>query len=144
MHPILIVIDNFQDWKAYSPSDNVVSVQDYLSQDERYKLPNTHVINLCRSYKYLSNGYYCSLLAEARDHKVIPSVRSINDLSNKSLYSLDIDDLNQILEKLFQDRQIDSDLLTVKLFFGNSDIPELEHLGWQIYSALTMCLPPRP
>lgn len=133
MHPILIVIDNPQDWKAYSPSDNVVSVQDYLSQDARYKLPNTHVINLCQSYKYLTNGYYCSLLAEARNHKVIPSVRTINDLSNKSLYSLDIDNLNQILEKLLQDKQIDSDSQTIKLFFGKPDIPELEHLGRQIY-----------
>lgn len=133
MHPILIVLDSPQDWKAYSPSDNVISVQDYLSQDERYKLPNTHVINLCRSYKYLTNGYYCSLLAEARNHKVIPSVRSINDLSNKSLYSLDIDNLNQILEKLLQNRQIESDSQTIKLFFGKPDIRELEHLGRQIY-----------
>lgn len=100
MHPVLIVVDNPHDWKAYSPSDKVISVQDYLSHDEQFKLPNTHVINLCRSYKYLTNGYYCSLLAEARNHKVIPSVRSINDLSNKSLYSLDIGNLNQILEKL--------------------------------------------
>ena len=31
--------------------------------------------------KYLSQGYYCSLLAEARQHKVLPSVNTINDLS---------------------------------------------------------------
>ena len=31
------------------------------ADDER-----TQVINLCRSYKYLGHGYYCSLLAEAR------------------------------------------------------------------------------
>ena len=133
MHPVLIVVDNPQDWKAYSPSDNVVSVQDYLSRDEQFKQPNTHVINLCRSYKYLTNGYYCSLLAEARNHKVLPSVRSINDLSNKSLYSLDIDNLNQILEKLLQDRQIDSDIQKIKLFFGSTDIPQLENLGRQIF-----------
>lgn len=133
MHPVLIVLDNPQDWKAYYPSENVISVQDYLSQDERYKLPNTHVINLCRSYRYLTNGYYCSLLAEARNHKVIPSVRSINDLSNKSLYSLDIGDLNQLLEKALQNRKIESDSWSIKLFFGNPDIEELGNLGRQIY-----------
>jgi glutathione synthase/RimK-type ligase-like ATP-grasp enzyme len=133
MHPVLIVVDNPQDWKAYYPSESVISVQDYLSQNERFKLPNSHIINLCRSYKYLTNGYYCSLLAEARNHKVIPSVRSINDLSNKSLYSLDISNLNQILEKALQNRQIDSDSWSLKLFFGNPDIEELGNLGRQIY-----------
>lgn len=133
MHPVLIVVDNPHDWKAYSPSDKVISVQDYLSHDEQFKLPNTHVINLCRSYKYLTNGYYCSLLAEARNHKVIPSVRSINDLSNKSLYSLDIGNLNQVLEKLMHDRRIGSDTQTMKLFFGSPDIPQLENLGRQIF-----------
>jgi len=133
MHPALIVVDNPQDWKAYSPSENVVSVQDYLSSDELYKQPNTHIINLCRSYKYLTNGYYCSLLAEARNHKVIPSVRSINDLSNKSLYSLDIGNLNQILDKALLDRQVESDNWTIKLFFGNPDIDQLDNLGRQIF-----------
>jgi len=133
MQPALIVVDNPQDWKAYSPSENVISVQDYLSSDEQYKQPNTHIINLCRSYKYLTNGYYCSLLAEARNHKVIPSVRSINDLGNKSLYSLDIGNLNQILDKALLDRQIDSDSWTIKLFFGNPDIEQLDNLGRQIF-----------
>ena len=133
MHPVLIVVDNPQDWKAYSPSENVISAQEYLSDNKQYKLPNTHVINLCRSYKYLTNGYYCSLLAEARGHKVIPSVRSINDLSNKSLYSLDLGNLNQVLEKLLQDRQIEGDTQTVKLFFGSPDFTQLENLGRQIF-----------
>lgn len=133
MHPVLIVVDSPQDWKAFFPSENVISVQDYLSSDELYKKPNTHIINLCRSYKYLTNGYYCSLLAEARSNKVIPSVRSINDLGNKSLYSLDIGNLNQILEKALHDRQVDSDTWSIKLFFGNPDIEQLENLGRQIF-----------
>src|SRR3546814_18111220 len=74
-----------------------MSAMDYLrtpvgADDER-----THVINLCRSYKYLGTGYYVSLLAEARGHKVMPSVRTVNDLRRRSLYGLDIDDLNQKL-----------------------------------------------
>jgi glutathione synthase/RimK-type ligase-like ATP-grasp enzyme len=133
MHPVLIVVDKPKDWTAYCPSDNVISVQDYLSRDEQFKLPNTRVINMCRSYKYLTNGYYCSLLAEARNHKVLPSVRCMNDLSNKTLYSLEIDNLNQILEKMLKNRQIESDTQTIKLFFGSTDIPQLENLGRQIF-----------
>lgn len=133
MHSVLIVVDNPQDWTAYYPSDNVISVQDYLSQNAGLNPPATQVINLCRSYKYLTNGYYCSLLAEARNHKVIPSVRSINDLSNKSLYSLDIGNQNQLLEKALQNRELENESLRLKLFFGNTDIPPLENLGRQIF-----------
>jgi len=133
MHDVLIVVDKPQDWTAYYPSDNVISVQDYLSQTASHSAPATHVINLCRSYKYLTNGYYCSLLAEARNHKVIPSVRSINDLSNKSLYSLDIGEHNQLLEKALHERKLTDDSLTLKLFFGSTDIPQLENLGRQIF-----------
>ena len=57
------------------------------------------MINLCRSYKYLGHGYYCSLLAEARGHKVIPSVRTISELTKKSLYGLALDDLDKTLKK---------------------------------------------
>ncbi len=38
------------------------------------------IINLCDTSRYLSEGYYCSLLAEARKHQVLPSVSTINDL----------------------------------------------------------------
>jgi glutathione synthase/RimK-type ligase-like ATP-grasp enzyme len=133
MHPIRIVVDNPQDWTSYYPSDNVISVQDYLFNDQEYKLAHTRVINLCRSYKYLSNGYYCSLLAEARKHKVIPSVRTINDLSIKSLYSLDISNLNQILEKTLAHSEDGIDSLVVKVFFGIAELAQLENLGRQVY-----------
>jgi glutathione synthase/RimK-type ligase-like ATP-grasp enzyme len=53
---------------------------DYPKKDER----KTRVINLCDTAIYLSRGYYCSLLAEARQHKVLPSVNTINDLRSAS------------------------------------------------------------
>ena len=53
---------------------------DYPKKDER----KTRVINLCDTAIYLSRGYYCSLLAEARQHKVLPSVNTINDLRDAS------------------------------------------------------------
>lgn len=81
MATILIVTDEDQDWKNYFPSDQVITVEQYLedtllSHDRRYQ-----VINLCRDYDYMSSGYYCSLMAEARGHNVIPNVMTINDLN---------------------------------------------------------------
>ena len=63
MTRLVIVVEKASDWGSYYPSVDVMSAMDYLrtpvgSDDER-----THVLNLCRSYKYLGTGYYVSLLA---------------------------------------------------------------------------------
>ena len=103
MSRLVIVVEKASDWGSYYPSDNVVTAQDYLKQPVGADDERTQVINLCRSYKYLGTGYYVSLLAEARGHRVIPSVRAINDLRRRSLYGLDIEDLNQKLQKFLPD-----------------------------------------
>jgi len=43
---------------------------------------DVEIVNLCRSYQYLSKGYYVSLLAEAREHRVLPSLKAIEELRN--------------------------------------------------------------
>ncbi|HNG61893.1 MAG TPA: RimK-like ATPgrasp N-terminal domain-containing protein, partial [Cellvibrionaceae bacterium] len=81
MPQLKIIVENAADWTSFYPSEDVVLARDYLAQPvgkERYR-----VINLCNQYGYLSTGYYCSLLAEAREHQVIPSVKHIRDLSRR-------------------------------------------------------------
>ena len=41
----------------------------------------------------------CRCWREARGHRVIPSVRTVNDLRRRSLYGMDIEDLNQKLDQ---------------------------------------------
>jgi glutathione synthase/RimK-type ligase-like ATP-grasp enzyme len=95
----IVVVEQKGDWKAHFPDTVVVLAKDYVSKQEFFKQKDTRVINLCRSYRYLSIGYYVSLLAEARYHRVIPSVRTITDLKSKSIYSLSIEDLHETVQK---------------------------------------------
>jgi glutathione synthase/RimK-type ligase-like ATP-grasp enzyme len=44
------------------------------------------VVNLCRSYQYLSKGYYVSLLAEARRQRALPTLEMIEEASNPFSY----------------------------------------------------------
>ncbi|HUO86223.1 MAG TPA: RimK family protein [Thermoanaerobaculia bacterium] len=44
------------------------------------------IVNLCRSYQYLSKGYYVSLLAEARRQRVLPTLEDIEETSNPFSY----------------------------------------------------------
>ncbi|MGV8378262.1 RimK-like ATPgrasp N-terminal domain-containing protein, partial [Pseudomonas aeruginosa] len=77
-------------------------------------------------YKYLRHGYYCSLLAEARGHKVIPSVRTISELARKSLYSLVLEDLDRTLDKALAAHPYGStDGFILTLYFGRTDIEPL-------------------
>ena len=80
-----LVVDNLSDWAPYYPSEQLITFEDYLATELIASDQRVRVINLCRSYYYLSDGYYCSLLAEARGHNVIPSVKVLSDLDRVKL-----------------------------------------------------------
>ena len=66
---VLIVVSDVKDWPFETPGTEVVDAQTYLtSPSYAAGSPAHRIINLCRSYKYQSTGYYISLLAEARGH----------------------------------------------------------------------------
>ncbi|MDF3128211.1 RimK family protein [Kiritimatiellaeota bacterium B1221] len=79
MHKTLVVTDQVQTPEL---DLNVISFDQYLSEYPKLNEPKIRIINLCDTTQYLSRGYYCSLLAESRQHKVLPSVSTINDLRN--------------------------------------------------------------
>lgn len=62
---------------------SVITFADYLNEYPKKDQGKVRVINLCKTEKYLSRGYYCSLLAEARNHIVLPSVKTINEMRGK-------------------------------------------------------------
>ena len=82
----------------------------------------SRVINLSRRYAYQDYGYYCSLLAEARSHKVIPSVKTILDLSQKSIYRYALAELEELLKRrLHKMAQPPEASFTLYSFFGSAD-----------------------
>ena len=133
MTRLVIVVEKTADWGSYYPSVDVVSAMDYLREPINNDEERTHVINLCRSYKYLGTGYYVSLLAEARGHRVMPSVRTINDLRRRSLYGLDIDDLNQKLTHFLPAGARDTTDFGILIYFGETANAALQDLARQVF-----------
>lgn len=141
MSRLLIVVDRPGDWAPYYPSEDVLSFAQYLA----YSYTGTgrvRVINLCQSAKYLSQGYYCSLLAEARGHHVVPSVMTLNDLSRKGLFSLQLEDLNpdvvQCLEQSSEAIRVAEDEnatheVRLRTFFGQSANPVLKSVARALF-----------
>jgi glutathione synthase/RimK-type ligase-like ATP-grasp enzyme/gamma-glutamyl:cysteine ligase YbdK (ATP-grasp superfamily) len=59
----------------------VVAADEYLAADADIPVATT-IVNLCRSYRYRSKGYYVSLVADARGHRVLPAVETLEELSD--------------------------------------------------------------
>lgn len=131
MSNTIIIVEHLSDWAADFPALQVVTAKDYLSGSEFQAQKGLKVVNLCRSYSYLSVGYYCSLLAEARRHRAIPSVRTISALSRKSLYSLDATDLDELVHQRLK-RSV-RDQFQIYLYFGQCDDERFEDIGRQIF-----------
>ncbi|MGB9430384.1 MAG: RimK family protein [Gammaproteobacteria bacterium] len=127
----IIVVENRGDWTPKFPHHAIVLAKDYLSEHEHFGEKGIKVINLCRSYNYLSTGYYCSLLAEARRHKVVPSVKTISELSRKSLYQLEAGDLDVMVQKRL--RRLVRDGYGINVFFGQCSDPMLAEVGQQVF-----------
>ncbi len=95
MSTTLVVLDS--DLITLQASLNSISFEGYLHDYPKINEPKTRVINLCDTETYLSKGYYCSLLAEARNHQVLPSIKVINSLRNgRSIWLDGFDDLIQV------------------------------------------------
>jgi len=96
-HVIIVQKPADRSWAA--KMGTVVTARDYITGAEKFGTKQTRVINLSDEFEYLDLGYYCSLLAEARGHNVIPTVETILDLSRKTLYQVALPELNAALRK---------------------------------------------
>ena len=96
MFKTLIVVDNNEQTLAQS-FENVITFNTYLRDYPKHNEPKTRIINLCDSSQYLSKGYYCSLLAEARKHQVLPSVKTINALRSGQAPMLNVGQIDGTL-----------------------------------------------
>ncbi|MBI1366579.1 MAG: ATP-grasp domain-containing protein [Alphaproteobacteria bacterium] len=95
----LILVEQASDVEQYETPHKVMRIRDYLTNPALFTGRRPNVINLARSYAYQSEGYYASLLAEARRHRVAPVVQSMVELQQKSLYAHALPELDAALQK---------------------------------------------
>jgi glutathione synthase/RimK-type ligase-like ATP-grasp enzyme len=133
----ILIVEKRSDWPDGFPQLPVVTAKEYLTGGDYPSERRLRIVNLCRSYRYGSLGYYCSLLAEARGHRVIPTVRTIQDLSRRSIYSLLTRELNRQVESAIDSKGLTTNTsrMQVAVFFGRSHYPELQEPAQQIYES---------
>jgi len=129
----LIIVERPEAWAALLPDHQLAAPRDYLAGAERYGASALRVINLCRRFSYLSRGYYCSLLAEARGQRVLPAARTVLELNRDILPVLDTGMLTSRLQRQFAGS--DTKIIKLRILFGVTDEPGLEDLARRLFEA---------
>ncbi len=93
----LILVNSLRDFDNAATPHKLITTRDYLARPQLFQGSRPKIINLSRSFAYQSRGYYCSLLAEARGHRVIPSVEAMIDLGSRQLYAQAVPELEDAL-----------------------------------------------
>ena len=113
-----IVVDDPRAWKLGPHDGRVISVGEYLKPTEPWPGRGVRVFNLARSYGYQTRGYYVSLLAEARGHKVIPDVRTIQDLNAPGFVRFIPQDVEDTIQKSLG--RLKGEDFVLSIYFGQN------------------------
>ena len=134
----LIVTDNPSDLGELTDRYPVVAVRDYLANADYQNERKLLVVNLCANHRYLGTAYYCSLLAEARRQRVLPSVKTMLELDKPRAYGLETGELNPLVEKVLRRRGVGDPEITgfvLDLYFGECDNAALRELARALFEA---------
>jgi len=99
----VILTGRQHDLDQVSTPHKIITNRDYLSHPALFRGQRPKVINLSNHYSYQSRGYYASLLASSRGHRVIPTVETLIDLSERKLYENALPELEQALNRCRKD-----------------------------------------
>lgn len=131
MNSVIILLDNPGDWKPYYETNSVLTVSDYLKHKSAGR-ERRLVINLSNDYSYNSEGYYASLLAQARGHRVIPDVQVINKLESGSGIRMDRS-LQKLCYQWITKNDIKDDIWFLNIYFGTCREKGLEKIARFIF-----------
>ena len=115
----LILVESASDLEQFETPHKVMRIRDYLTNPNLFTGRRPNIINLARSYSYQSEGYYASLLAEARRHRIAPVVQSMVELRQKSLYAHALPELDAALQKDIEGGAAPAEKMLV--FFTSAD-----------------------
>ncbi|MCC6775490.1 MAG: RimK family protein [Hyphomicrobiales bacterium] len=95
----VILVDQSKDLPNADTPHKVITTSEYLARPRLFDAGRPKLVNLARSYAYQSKGYYASLLAEARGHRVVPTVETMLELREAKLYEHALPELEDELNR---------------------------------------------
>jgi len=130
----VILVESLKDFPNAETPHKVITTRDYLTRQQLFAGGRPKLINLTRNYAYQSAGYYASLLAEARGHRILPTVESMLELSRRNLYAHALPDLEDRLNKTAQKLdQAPEESFVLFTAFGKADDPRFDSLARLVF-----------
>ena len=123
----LVVVNDPKEWSFSQEGLEVVAARKYLTHPSYTTLEKVRVINLCRSLGYQKIGYYVSLLADARGHKPMPSIETIQNMKDRAIAAIAGSDLQEIVEESLS--KVQSDEFVLSVYFGRNMAQRHERLA---------------
>jgi glutathione synthase/RimK-type ligase-like ATP-grasp enzyme len=133
----LIVVDEPADWPLQISSAEVISARSYLTDNRFSSLRRPRVYNLCESYAYQASGYYVSLLAEARGHRPLPDILTMQDIKSPALIR-PTEEIEELMQKALQGR--DEERLELRVYFGHHSEPRFQRLAKALFNVFPVPL----
>jgi glutathione synthase/RimK-type ligase-like ATP-grasp enzyme len=128
----VLVADQPRDLIARDLPHVIVSSEDYIARPFMFGGARQKVIILARSYNYQTAGYYCALLAEARGHRVMPSVETMLDVRSRSQYAHALPELEEALNHDLKSYAGEPPT-TLFVAFGRCETPGFERFSQQLF-----------
>ncbi|MCQ8782372.1 RimK family protein [Mangrovibrevibacter kandeliae] len=128
----VILVGRPSDLDNAATPHKIMTSRDYIARPALFRGQRPKIINLSRTYAYQSRGYYASLLAEARGHRIVPSVETMIDLSEKKLYENALPELDAVLARAFG-KTDERPASPIRIYFGFCDEPKLERFGKLVF-----------
>lgn len=94
----IIVTNNPKNLTFAIPGVEIVQAKDYLISPKFSDARGLKVFNMCRSYGYQTDGYYVSLLAAARGHKVYLGIHH-SETKSLSVVKIITEDFEDLIQK---------------------------------------------
>lgn len=126
-----IVVNHPENWELKLENVEIVSAQAYLTNPDFAQIKKARIFNLCKDYSYQSRGYYVSLLAEARGHLAIPTVKNLVDLREPKLVKIVSDEFDDLIQKSL--KNIKSQEFTLSIYFGQNVAQKYKELSWMFH-----------
>ncbi len=129
---VVIVTESQEDWLSQVDDVEIVDPREYLTDPAWSRRRGVKLYNLSNSYRYQSLGYYVSLLAEARGHRPLPGVTTLQDLQGLAAVQLVSEELQQLIDRSLSPLQ--TDRFTLSVYFGRNLAQRYERLSRELYS----------
>jgi glutathione synthase/RimK-type ligase-like ATP-grasp enzyme len=129
----VFVIDQKQEWLEV-PESTVVTARGYLADPESGREAGVQVLNLCRTGRYQGRGYYVSLLAEARGHRPLPDVKTVEDLKSEAHVRTLADQLASLIDETLQHDE--SDRFELDVYLGKDPAQRHQLLAEKLFASV--------